>query len=258
MTGVQTRFFPDTNIIIGLILQEQRFWSSNVLFSEQIKGNSLPCTILPTIEAEFRRNLDERIDLAGELLGQFMQALNTRKSHEPDPKKALTLGREDVNKVERSFHRVYRNVSEIADLREKARMVVAYDLIEAWIMDYWSLALKENVSVAMDGFADSLKSTISIGRRELEDGYQSLKLRFNHIDCDWQRDSTMEANIGRLVKDPDDVPHVSMAACYARDNSARAIYVTNDNDVLSQSERLQNRFNLVATKPAFAYAYSLT
>jgi hypothetical protein len=258
MTGTQIRFFPDTNIIIGLILQEQRYWSSNVLFSEQVKTHNLSCTVLPSIEVEFRHNLDDRINLADDILKQFIRGLSVRKTQEHDPTKSVTLGRQDVNKVERSFIKVYWDIRAIEDRKERQRKIVAYDLVEAWIMDYWSQSLTENLVLALDDFTDSLKATISAGRQQLEDGFQGLKIKFNHIDCDWSRDSTMEANIGRLVKDPDDIPHVSMAACYARNNSTKAIYVTNDEDVLDQSERLQNKFGVVATRPAFAYAYSLS
>jgi hypothetical protein len=186
-----------------------------------------------------------------------MVALTARKSYEKDAKKAVALGREDVNKVERSFKKVYTDIEGMGDSRERQRRVIAFDLMEGWIMDYWSQCLKEDRPIAIEDLTDSLKATISGGRQQLEDGFLNLKLRFNHVDCDWTRDSTMEANIGRFVKDPMDVPHVSMAACYARKNSARAIYVTNDAGVLARSTQLLSRFNVVATRPAFAYAYSL-
>jgi hypothetical protein len=257
MTEAAVRFFPDTNIIVALIMREQRYWSSNVLFSDQIDKNRLPCTILPTIEAEFHSNLDKTIDFADELLVAFTQALNARKLYQTDQSKQLKMGREDVSKVERSFTKVYRGIDSVTDLNIRRRKLVAYDLMEALIMDSWSQTLKESREVSLDEFTDSLKAAISEGRRTLEDGFLGLKRKLNHVDCDWTRDSTIEADIRRFVHDPTDVPHVSMAIGYLRKHDAPAIYVTNDNEILKASERLQNKFSVVVTRPAFAYAYSL-
>ncbi len=126
----KTVFFPDTNVIIGLVLDEPRFGGSNRLFLRQVRKFSLECVILPTIQNEFYLVLKKTLDDAERIMNLFLGHVAKWKTDYGEPMRESLLGVEDTPLLEKAFDSVYREISNNAP-DKKDRLVARYDWVES-------------------------------------------------------------------------------------------------------------------------------
>ncbi len=129
-----------------------------------------------------------------------------------------------------------------------------------WVLHEWTEITELERQINLEEFRDRLKQLILKANRSLDDAYQKLKLDLDKLKCDWKCDAHIRDSLKMLIEDPDDVPHVALAASrlnasYLSGKPCRAFYVTSDAGVLRARDRVEKDYSLTITRPGFAYAY---
>lgn len=248
------RFFPDTNILVGIVLREHRFGPQNLIYLNEVERHKLENTVLPTVESEFRTKLDRVVDLCAGIADRLLYTMNLAKTRDLNASVPVFVDASDIPLVMDSFQASYLELSRGLSDEDRNRFQTSFDLISSWVMSGWSPALGEGRTIKMEDFVDSLKLTISEGRRELEDAYSRLKAQLCHIPCDWTPDSQLSGKLSSYVPDQDDVKHLSLAGTFVVARKGRGLFITNDAGILNAGSHIAKDCGLVVVRPAFAYA----
>ena len=254
----ECRFFPDANVVIGLILREHRNGPQNSYYLKAVQENKLVNTILPSVEEEFHERLDEVADEAGKILDAIHQELWKEKSLGASKARTIQIGLKDVPLMEQALSQVFGSMSrQSVDGRGSSRFHTVFDLVTSWIMMHWTKVMTKGTSVDLDELVDELKLAISNGRQELEDSLLLLKAQLRHVPSDWAVDQKIAARVQPWVPDSDDVTHIASVATFVSIKSARGLFVTNDNEVLRNAPDIKRESGATVTRPAFALAVFL-
>lgn len=246
-------FFPDANILLGLIFDEARFGGSNRLFLRQVRKHQLECTILLTVQNEVNDIIKSAIDNVGDIMDKFLYQVALAKTDINYPTILPTLELSDTPLLENAFDTVFRQISGASNKND--RLIAIYDWVEAWILLYWSDFIDQGTRIDLEEFRDRLKQIILQAYRHLDDAYQKLKLDLHKSECDWNCERSIEQNLKTIISDPTDIPHIALAISYLNNTSSNAFYVTNDFGVLKAKKTIEKKYGLIITRAGFAYAY---
>jgi hypothetical protein len=237
-------------VILAEVLGERKQRISKI--KEDARKHSITCFVSDSVVSECNQKIVGATDYIGNVIknmikGDLVQVRNRKKLPLNSP-----LGKDDILELEKSFKLIHDSTKREHYLTNPIRV------IEEWAIISLDEMLSKGVNLTIDQFVSQLVAKTLKVTGQIENLYKQLityeKGFITKVSV--TKDPLLSAKIIKSlneigIHDPDS-EHIADAIYYKKKNDAEVVFVTFDDGILKNKDKIMNEFGLACCDPLYA------
>jgi hypothetical protein len=253
--------FLDTNIVIALVFEEERFKSVVQTFKTQVQRSKIPTYISPLVEDEFHEKANHEVDMIGRYVGKLRFRISMEKGPRLGPMQPVDIGLSDFLSVDKTMVNMYDEIAKEDATKKPAERDLDMNrmgIIEGWVCDKFSELFAEQRKVSLESLLADLGMLVKERRAILEDRLLSIRASLNCEKYEGKPDGETIRLLDEIYQGGEkDKKLLASARAYMKENNSSAIFVTTDRTLILKRDRIGEETGVWCATPASAFPYYL-